>query len=323
MSFRTKNILVFILMLILVGLVVAWFTILNKGLIVANTGLTNYNLVINNATYECTEDPCTLEHKTGSYLGRFEKDEYNVSSFNVAVLRGQKTEITLSPKKIVNLEVSETYNESTKPKIQVPFGVDAESIIASSWNTDNSKFLYLDIKDGKLKITDKSGEEKIITILKDIPKTLKLFWSEDESKIIGAQENDIYFIEVEIGSRKKNSLDFNPNNILMHKEGDYILLNQEDKLLKIDWDSMYEIKDLEIELDLAKSIWIDMDTIITYELDEEVNKTTIWAFTPNEKVSQTITEKFDFPITDIKFNNETQTVYVLNSKDNEWYEIKM
>lgn len=324
MNEKLKKIGILILMIVLVGLVISWFTVFNKGDIAIETGLENYSITIGENTTTCPNDPCIINITSGVYQLIFEKEGYNSNTVSVTAKRGKETPAVLSPTKVIKLEESVGYqNEISRPSIQAPFNVEADNIIASVWNADNSKFLYLDGSDNRLKITNKTGEGKLITSLKNITPPLNLYWAPDENKILGNQNKDLYFIEVEAGSRKKNVIDFKLSNITWSPTSDYILFNSGESLYKLDWNSFYETIKLDTFVDLSKSLWINESTLLTYTTDEEISKTIVWSYNPSNGVQETITQRFNFPIKEMKFDSGLNIVYVYNLLEEKWYEITL
>lgn len=308
-------------MLIFIGVVIIWFTVLNKGTAIITTELTNYSITIRGKITLCEVDPCSIELPKGTYQIIFEKEGYNKNTTNITIKRGTKTPVVLMPKKIIKLKLKKSNTtEKRNPKIQFPSDINPNNIISSVWNKERDSFLYLDSSDSRLKIT-KNGEESLITSLKNISPPFDLYLSDDSSKIIGNQGQDLYFIETKEGKRKKIVLNFTPSAITIAPTGDYILLNTDSELNLINWNDTNQLNNLQTSLNLNNSVWINSDELVTYEINKNNNKTIIWSFYPKTKTRINLTEKFHFPVSEIKYDQEVNKISIFNSEEKKWYEV--
>ena len=324
MSERAQKYLIFILMIAIIAIMLIWFYALNYGSLTINTGLTNYTLYINNKPTLCVQDPCELKLNVGNHEIIFEKDEYGTITTETYISRGEIDSITLEPKKIIKLNPSSFTQKEEKPSLPVTTQFDSETIVASVWNTTKDKYLFLDKEDGRLKVADINGETKSITILKNIGDLIDFFWSPDENRVLISKNKDIYFIEIEQGSRHKYILDFMPVYILWSPNNNYFLLNDKDYFLyKIYWDDKENVQPMDLKLNLIQSEWIDENSLIYYTIDNEKNKTDILIFNIQTKAEEHLLQKFDFPINDIYYDAVTNIAYFYNSREKVWYETEI
>ncbi|MBU1935665.1 PEGA domain-containing protein [Patescibacteria group bacterium] len=324
MSQTAQKTLIFITMLVLIGLVIAWFTVLNTGSITITTGLDSYTIYTDYEPIFCEKDPCTIKLESGNYQVRFEKDEYNTITTKATVIRFKDVEVVFTPKKAFKLElINIVPGQEKSPVLPAPSGIDIENVITSMWNEDRDKFLFLDKSDNRLKIIDKSDKITLITKLTNIKPPFDLYWSPSENLILGNQDQDLYFIEVDEGSRKKQIADFTPIAVLWSPQDDFILLNDDqNNLYKINWTDRITEK-LDLVIDLNESVWIDDTTLITYSINEEKNQTTIWTFDFKQEIREDLIQRFDFPINKIDYDLNQNLIYVHNSRESAWYEINL
>jgi hypothetical protein len=324
MTNKTQNILIFAVMAILITLVVVWFYLLNEGKLIVTTGVNDYVIYANNLQTICPKDPCEIKLKIGRYDVRFEKDGFNTASSQITITRGEITAVKFEAKKKMEIEKSSGLPSDVKPAPSIPKELNEKDIIASKWNAENSRFLFLDKNDGRLKIMEPGGEIKLITTLKNIPPPINFYWSPGEKYILAGKESGLYFIDVNTGSRKKQVLDFIPEEIIWSKTDDFLLANGEsNSLYKIYWANPENTEKLDIALSLGKSVWINDTTLMTYDTDVKNNQTEIWTYDLANMTRESLAAKFDFPINKIIYNPEQNTAYFYNERESGWYEMKM
>jgi len=311
-------------MVTVVGLIIVWFYVLNEGRLIITTGLNNYTIYTNNEPVKCPTDPCEIKLDVGNYQIRFEKEGYNTASSKTTISRGGVSGIKFDPKKVMKIEPISIVPKTDKPTPPIPTDLNADNIITHIWNKESDKFLFLDTSDNRLKIRKSDGQTNLITTLKNIAPPINLYWSPDEKYILVSKENDLYYIEIEMGSRKKYILDFEPTRISWSPASNFFLMNDSDNsLYKIDWEDQKSINKIDMTLDLSESTWINENTLITYKTDSAKNLTKIWTYNPSELIQESITQKFDFPLDQISYDPIQGTVYFHNSREGGWYEMKL
>ncbi len=320
-----RKILIVIVVLTLIVLVSIWVYAFDKGKIEVTTGLDNYKITIDEQIAFCNNDPCIIEAKSNIHNVRFEKESYNQITSTVYVKRGETTPVPLEPKKTITLQPSDVVKDIKRPKLPAPPNFDSKySAIAYSWNENRDKYLFLDEEDDRLKIIDKEGEITLVTTLKNIESPIDFYWSSDEKRILVNKDNDFYFIDVQLGSRKKYVIDFDPEYVLWSPKNDYILLNDKEKsMYRIDWNKQNYIEPLNTKLDLSLSVWVNDDQLLIYIADEDVNKTNIFLFNPQTFTREQLTQKFDFPVDDIYYDSEINTGFLHDSGENQWYKLEL
>lgn len=325
MTIQQKNKLIFILMLFLAFLVYLWFYPLNQGYIRVITGQNNYQITIENQIIECKNDPCSLKFQSGFYAIQIEKKEYKPVTQNIAIKRGKVNNIQIKLAKIMTLKVSDISptlpsSQSNRP---LPSSVNVDHIIAPTWNIDEKKLVYLDQNNKRLKVWS-DDKIKIITSLKNIKPPLSFYWSPNEQFILGNNNQDIYFIEINKGSRKKNVLSFNP--IAMHWSPDsrYILINNEqNQLFKIELKNPHTTTPLKITLNLAQSVWINEHTILFYAIDQKRKTTIIRTYDFLTQKISTLLTKYNFPINQINYNKDDNLIFLYNAQEKIWYKLEL
>jgi WD40 repeat protein len=324
MTNKAQNILILTITAAVIGLIVVWFFVLNTGKISVSTGLTDYKITAGGVTSACISDPCVIKLKIGSYNVEFTKEGFNSSFSNAVVKRGVTTEVNFEPKKYMELKTSSVAPVSEKPSLPLPKDLNDKNVIGYKWNADSSKLLYLDSADSRVKIRDSKDGTKLLTTLKNISPPINFYWSPDENRIIANKDKDMYLIDASAGSRKKQVLDFTFPAFLWSPDSSYFLMNKTDgSILKIDWNNAQSLQDTGLSFDLNKSVWIDGKTLVTYEFDEEQNTTRIWTYSPLEKTKEVVMQKFDFPVDAVTYTSAENTVYLRNSRENVWYEMKL
>ncbi|MBN2087253.1 hypothetical protein JW758_02815 [Candidatus Peregrinibacteria bacterium] len=325
MTKRTKNILSFIVLPALIIVIGIWKYAFDYGTIEITAGLNDYSIKIEEVTTLCATDPCKIKLKSGIYEIIFEKEGYNQIKSKILVARGETSPMPLVPKKTIVLTQSDIVENVNKPKIATPPDFNSKySAIASTWNDERNKFLFLDKEDGRLKIIDLEGNISPVTVLKNIETPIEFYWSADEKRILGIKENDFYFIDAEIGSRKKQIIEFAPSNVLWSPKNEYILFNNEDNsVFRIDWDKQNYIYPLNTIIDLSLSVWVNNEQLLIHKFDEIENKTSVLLYNPTNSTMEQLTQKFDFPVDDIYFDQEINTGFLHDSGENQWYKLEL
>jgi len=330
MTNRTQNILIFAVMAILITLVVVWFYVLNEGKLIVTAGVNDYIIYANNFQTVCPEDPCEIRLKIGGYSVRFEKEGFNTASSQASIARGETIAVKFEAKKRMEINpmvaqvVAQVVAQIVDPAENIPKNLNEEDIIGYAWNAGNSRFLFLDKNDGRLKIMEPDETIKLITTLKNIPPPIDFYWSSGEKYIIAVKENGLYFIDADTGSRKKQVLDFVPAGIIWSKTDDFLLINGENNsLYKIYRITPENTEKLDIALDLGKRVWINDTALMTYDIDSKNNRTEIWAYDFANMTKESLIIKFDFPVNKIIYSEEQNTAYFYHERENGWYEMKM
>jgi len=340
MTNRLQNILIFLLMIILIVTVVIWFYVLNEGKLIVNTGVDNYTIYAGNQPTLCLNDPCEIDLKIGSYQIGFIKEGYIEASSQTTIARGKTSAVKFEAKKkmeIIPIEaparlpdgqvgalIGAPIGAATGTPAEFPDDLNKDNIIGSAWNAKNDRFLLLDSDDSRLKIREADGEITLITTLKNISPPIDFYWSPDDKYIVANKGADIYFIEIEMGSRRKQVLNFEPAQITWSPANDFLLFNDKNRsLYKTDWEDQENMKKLDFELNLEESVWINDTTLLTYKTDTERNQTEIWTYDPVNLITENLAQKFDFPIDKITYNQDQNTAYFHHKRENGWYEMKM
>lgn len=323
MTNKTQNILIFAITILLLGMVMTWFFVLNRGTVAVTAGLSDYSITVNFKTTSCPADPCIAKVKIGAYGLTFEKEGYNPVSAKVEIARWQTTAVALQPKKKVEIAPSAIIPKTDVINPAIPEDLNADNIISPVWSADG-RLLFLDRSDEKLKIRNTDGKIKTITVLKGITPPIDFYWSADGTRVIGSQKGDLYFMDVGQGSRKKQVLEFAPPDIVWSPKNDFILVDDgSGAVYKIDWENRETLKKLESYPRLNQSEWIDDSTLLVYSIDVQNSKTIIWTYNPSSEIKETLVEKYDFPVDRMAYDKETGKAYLRNSRENGWYEISL
>jgi hypothetical protein len=324
MTNKTQNILILAITAFMIVLVIVWFTVLNKGTVAITTGVTDYSVTINNVVIPCETDPCSIKSKIGTYGLIFNKEGYNSVSAKVEVARWKVTDVALKPKKKVEVMPSVVVPKTEEDILPVlPADLNAENTMYPVWHADG-RIIFIDKSDERLKIRNTDGKIRPVTIFKNItPPVMDFYWSGDGARVIGSQVGDLYFVDVEQGSRKKQILEFVPANITWSPKSDFILVDDgADNVYKIDWNNREPAK-LESGFKLSQSKWIDDTTLLIYSIDIKNNKTSVWTLDPSSGITETLVEKYDFPVSEMVYDKEAGKAYLRNSKESAWYEINL
>ena len=321
MSLKQKNIIVILLTILSISLVYIWFYPLNKGVLSVNTGMDNYELQINNESIICDKDPCNIKLKSGSHTIHFTKEKHYAVTKTIIINRNKITGLKLNPKKIIVFKktniIPETHNKPlSKPKI------NEDEILASVWNKDKNKLLFLSKTDNYLQIYQKDKDNKIITILKNLENP-ELYWSNDEEKIVAIEANSIYFIETINGGRKKKESNIEITNIIWPEQSSYLLLNNKDnELFKIAWTNKEETKKVSEDINLKQGTWINKNEFLYFNTNKEKNISTISVYNLENEIKTELITK-NIIVDRLKYDKEKRLGYFYCPEEGEWYEIEI
>ena len=322
MNRRSKNITVFIGMLVLASLIYAWSYPLNKGQLSVETGLDSYKITIDENSILCDQDPCITPLETGPYQVKIQKDGYSAQTLDIYIKRGKTNTISTELKKIPTLTISPIVPKSKGDVVvkKLPQELQNISIMTSAWDLSRNKFAFVDKEDSRLKIWSNNEGLKNITTLKNIGEGFSLHWSPNQSYLFGNEKAEIYFINIESASRKKKVIDFTLHNITWFLDGNNILINDKNnKLYKIVF-SEEVVESLETTLDLENAEWINEEEFIFFTSNEKENISIILSYNIAKQETEEIVKKFNFPINNIGID-ANKTVYFHNSKDETWYKL--
>jgi len=321
MNQRTKNKVIFVIMLLIAAGIYIWYYPLDRGELSVSAGHNDYRLVVGEQNFPCPQDPCVISLKTGGYQLKIEKGGYFTQTLNFYVKRGKGNEVAVELKKIPTLTVSPIVPRSKKD-VEIkkpPKELQNVPMSAFTWDPSGSRFAFVDQDDSKLKIWS-DGSSKIITTLKNIGEGFDLYWSPNQKYLLGNEVAEIYFINIDDASRKKKIFNFNPQNITWSLGSNTILVNNENNQLHKITFSDESIEHLGITLNLKQAIWANEETLIFFTYNEEENKTIIESYNPVEQGKKEIMTKFNFPITNIGMD-ANKTIYFYNSADETWYKL--
>ncbi len=321
MNTRLKNILIFIITILLAAGVYIWFYPLNKGVLSVTTGLDNYSIA-NSENVQCSQNPCEITLSGGPHNIKIQKDQYLTKTVNVYIKRGETSKISVELQKRPTLNVSSIIPPDKKSKNLQKFPEELKnlSILAPTWNKTGNKLAFLDLSDNRLKIWEEDKDLKLVTTLKNMQDGFELFWSPDQTYLLGNIREDIYFIDTKNASRKKHILEFSPRNIVWSLESNYLLANDnQNNLYKINF-SEGLIEPLKIMLNLGNAAWNNVDTLIYFSYNQKENKTVIVSHNIATQEKKEIIEKYNFPVEKIG-SDEDNAVYFYNSDLENWYKL--
>ena len=319
MNSKQKNTIIAITTLTLISLVYTWFYPLNKGILSVITEMDNYELQINNESIICEKDPCNIKLKSGSHAVHFTKEEHYSITKTIIINRNKITGLKLNPKKIIVFKKTNIIPESYNKPLSKP-QINEDEIITSIWNKDKNKLLFLSKTGDYLQIYQKGEENKVITILKNLEKP-RLYWSDDEEKIIGIDEGGIYFIETLSGKRKKKEIDIEVTNIIWPEQSDYLVFNnKENDVFKILWSNKDETINITDNINLNQSIWINNDEILYFDINNEANKSTIFVYDFENEIKTELISK-NIIVDRVRYDHEKGLGYFYCPEEGSWYEI--
>jgi hypothetical protein len=319
MNIRSKNILVFCFMLLVAIAIYIWFYPLNKGSLSISSNVDAYYVSADDINFECTANPCQLSLKTGFYNIKIQKDKYLPEAVAVNIIRGNTSDISIALKKNPILSISKIVPPSdNKVQNTLPKIIEDISYAAAEWNSAGDMLVFLDRTENKLNIWTEKGGIKTITSLKNISDNFKLYWSPDSKYLLGAEKNDIYFIDIEKASRKKISIGFVPINIKWSQKSEYLLANDDENgLYKIDFVKK-SAEPIVIILPLANAVWEKEDRLIFFLYDTDTYKTAIKSFDLISGQSIEILTKDNFLADKISSDTEGN-IYLYDSEGKTWY----
>lgn len=299
---NTKNKLVFGASLLLAGAVYAWFYPLNKGTLELKTGLTGYQALIDGQPVPCTEDPCSTRLQSGSHALLILKEKHTTFAQPVLIRRGEVITVEVDLERVYTLEPSQVI-PNLRPAPPEPAA------------------LFWDPADEKVKLKRPEGPPRIITTLSDLVTPPAFYGSAGRAEWLGQVGPDLYFINTTEGSRRKRTLDFDPQNLRWSPQGDYAVLNDDKSQLFKAVFADARVEPLGLELDLAQSAWIDDETLFYYSTDAKTRRTDIKTYQPATARQTTLTVKFDFVATLLQWDAANKTAYV-QKDDGKWYELR-
>lgn len=320
MSNRAKSILIFIVMVLLIGGVYFWFYPLNKGKMEIMTGHSDYSIDVRGESIECPQDPCIVTLETGDHILTIQKDTYYSETIIINIKRGETIKTSVELRKIPTLTVSQIIPKDSRKKSlkELPEELKNLSILAPTWDQTEKKLVFLNLNDNKLKIWEENKDLKVITTLKNIGEGFELYWSPNQIYLFGNIKEDIYFINTSKASRKKQVLDFTPQNIIWSLGSDYLLVNDEaNNLYKIDF-AQESLEPLPKILNLSNAVWESKDSLIFFSYNEDENKTTIENYNLLSQETEEIITKFNFPLSEIALD-ANNIIYFYNSDEKTWY----
>ena len=318
---RSKNILVFILVLLIAAAIYAWFYPLNKGSISINANVDDYLVMTDDKIIQCIQNPCSISFKTGSVNLKIQKDGYTTQSISSTVKRWSTSNIQIDILKNPSLEqIQEIPEEDVIYEKDMPEILNDYLITSYGWDEKGEDLAFLDQKDEKLKILDSENNVKAVTSLKKLSADFKILWSPDKKYILGIDNADLYIINISKASRKKNILGFSPLNIKWTADSAYALFNDdENDIYSVDLINQ-DIEPLAVTIDLNNSAWGKNDDLIYFIYDGETNKTDIGSFDLKIKENDIIITKYNFPVTRI-LSDKNSDIYFYNTENAKWYKL--
>lgn len=317
MTTRIKNVLVFSLTILAATAVYIWFYPMDKGILSITADSANYLIISEENTIQCPQNPCITSLKTGFHGIKIQKDKFYPENINVEIKRGETKKISVKFKKIPTLSLSPTAPKDKTELKTLPEKLKNQSLLAPVWDESETMLAFIDQDDNRLKIWDKTGT-RAVTALRNIGNDFVLHWSPDQKYLFGTDRKDIYFIDIKKASRKKDILEFDPQNTIWSLKSDYLLVNDDKNILyKIDFSKM-STESLETTLDLGNAVWGKGESLIFFSYDKEENKTIIESYDLSAQKKQEILTKYNFPVGKIS-SDENKKVYLYNSNEKAWY----
>lgn len=316
MKEKTKNRLVFFLALLLAGAVYAWFFPMNRGTFTLQTGAEGYEVFLNGEKLPCQADPCATKLKAGTYEVLLQKEQYAIVRDAVTIRRGKTAVFTADLKRVYTLERSMVAPNAGRRPAGPPAGLKTA---AGAWNGDESRYIFLDAEDERVKIWQKDADARPVTLLKNLPANTRFFWSPGETHLLVQAGPDLYFMNTAEASRKKRTLAFTPAAITWGVDAAY-LNDAENQLYRVD-PVAKTVEPAGIALPLSQSAWKDEKTLIYFESDAEKRRTDVKTYDPASGRQVTLTVKFDFVAEAIHADKVNNVVFV-RAEDKSWYELK-
>ncbi|MFH1012860.1 MAG: WD40 repeat domain-containing protein [Candidatus Peregrinibacteria bacterium] len=321
MAQKTKNSIVFLISILLAIGVYVWFFPLNKGTLELKTGIENYRAFIEGQELPCHFDPCTTKLQSGLHRLLIQKAKYATMTQDIVIKRGEVNTIEVDLRRVYTLEPTDTVpHTKEKPKRAIPI-TPINQVLASTWNADESRLIYLDSADERVKIWSPTGTQ-LVTALTNIKPPLNFLWSTDQTTLVAHQGHNLYFINVAQGARKKQELNFIPRTIQLSPNGQWLVMSDENGSLYQIHTQDQKLTSTQISADLAYGAWIDEGTLLYFTANPETNRTDILTYTPENGRQVTLTVKFDFLATRMAYDAENKTAY-LQKNDEKWYELRL
>lgn len=318
MENRTKNILLFVLTLVLAGGIYVWYYPLDRGNVSVSVGLPDYWVMASDQSVQCASDPCVITLKTGSRTLTLRKDGYFPATAESEVKRFKTESITVQLKKIPTLKESlvvpsEPISLENKP---LPADLAEPSKLGAAWDAKGEKLAYVDLADDKVKVWS-GGTAHTVTPLANLGEGFRFLWAPDSSMLAGMVDEDLYLIDTRKASRKKIQLGFVSRNASWSPNSDFLVLND-------DQNKIYKIgtvgeppSPISLQMDLGQSVWDQDGRLIYYTVDERANQTKIMAYSLVAEENTEIMTKYDFPISKIA-RDMNGALYFYNPKLTSW-----
>lgn len=303
---RTRNFVIVFITLLLAGGVYAWFYPLNTGHLVIQSNVEGFSLKAGEKALNCQGFGCQIKLRTGAHLISVEKENYYDQSLNLFIKRGETQNLNLSLEKIPRLVVSPIIPESKTSK---PTPNQVDPTFSKQWNKAQTKLVYLDSIDNRLKIWG-DGQIENIAQLKGISNIFELHWSENEELLAGLELQDLYWISIEDKTRIKHQLSFVPKTVQWASGETLLIADSQNKLFELD--SKGKLNDLGQTVDLKEGKWSAKNTLVFYEPEDGLIN-----YDPTKNSTQTLL-KPTFEPAEIQ-NDEEGNIYILNSEENNWY----
>jgi WD40 repeat protein len=323
MTQTTKIRLTFLVTLLLAGLVYVWFYPLNKGQVSVNTGLTGYTVEVAELAGQktlCPADPCLIPLHSDTYTMTISKDGYQKAETRVVVVRGNITRVDITLQKIFGITLAVIIPKYTGDVDRpLPEGSMPENLLGHKWSPDGSKLIYLDKNDGRVKLWT-PAESRKVTSLQGINEDIRFIWSAGRQKVVAQSGTDLYWLDIESGSRKKQVLDFTPDYMTLSPNGATLLLSGPDGTLYTISAEIMQAAPFESKIDPKKTVWIDDATLI-YAVTPEGGSTEIGRACLDGRPQESLLSLSNFPI-DLLYHGQDSLVYLHNSATNTWYQLE-
>lgn len=321
MTQKTKNSLVFLACALAAAGVYAWSFPFNRGTLELKMGGAGYRALVDGEEVPCPEDPCLARLKTGSYTLLVQKEKHITLSQPITIKRGKVTRVETELKRQYVLEETSVIPKPIKPKRALPAALENRAI-GWEWNGDESRLVYLDSADERVKIRDLAGVEQPVTVLKNIEPPLNLYWSDDETLLLGNQGKDLYFIDVKTGARQKKTIAFEPRNLHWSPNTPSLFFNAEaDELYRMDFKDKTP-RAIGIALNLKNAAWMEDGALIYFVSEAGKNATDLKTYDPETGLQSDLTTKFDFLATRLVFDASGKTAYV-QKEDGKWFALEL
>lgn len=317
MQNKSKNIIVLITVLILSGLIYAWFYPLDNGTLKISSNETGFQIMVGNQSFDCSGSPCNIKLKTGASLLRATKEDRYEIVEPISIRRFKTFPLELNFKKVPSLRVS---NYQPVKKVGLPL-IPKELITANgdsvSWNHNNTAFSYLDETDHLLKVWEKDSGLTTITTLQKVNQDAKIIWSPNEEIILITDKSAIFVINIESSSRKKIPTAFYPINIMWAKDSQSAWLNDaKNKLYELDIKANI-LTEKNISLPLNQSTWNQDNRLMYYTVNNEESSTTVSIFDPIKNETSEILTKSAFVASLIE-SDDNGSAQLYNTVSGSW-----